>query len=61
MFAPKSDAIAATLQEKQQGDHPTIIRIDTSAGHGAGKPTNKLLEEAADILAFMLYEMKVNY
>ncbi len=52
---------AATLQEHQQGDRPTIIRIDTSAGHGAGKPTNKLLEEAADMLAFMLYEMKMNY
>jgi prolyl oligopeptidase len=52
---------AATLQEHQQGDHPTIIRIDTSAGHGAGKPTNKLLEEAADMLGFMLYQMKVNY
>lgn len=52
---------AATLQENQQGDRPTLIRIDTSAGHGAGKPTDKLLEEAADILSFMLYEMKVNY
>jgi prolyl oligopeptidase len=50
---------AATLQEMQQGDRPTLIRIETSAGHGAGKPTAKLLEEAADMLSFMLYEMKV--
>ena len=50
---------AATLQEHQQGDRPVLIRIDTSAGHGAGKPTAKLLAEAADILAFMLYEMRV--
>lgn len=50
---------AATLQELQQGDKPALIRIETSAGHGAGKPTAKLLEEAADILAFMLYNMKV--
>jgi len=36
-----------------------LIRIETSAGHGAGKPTSKLLEEAADVLAFMLYQMKM--
>jgi prolyl oligopeptidase len=50
---------AATLQEYQQSTRPVLIRIETSAGHGAGKPTGKLLQEAADILAFMLYEMKV--
>jgi len=32
-----------------------LIRIETSAGHGAGKPTSKQIEEAADILSFMLY------
>ena len=52
---------AATLQEFQQGDNPILIRIETSAGHGAGKPTSKLLEEAADMLSFMLYQMKVAY
>jgi len=50
---------AAELQKHQQGDKPALIRIETSAGHGAGKPTSKLLEEAADMLAFMLYQMKV--
>jgi len=50
---------AAELQKHQQGDKPVLIRIETSAGHGAGKPTSKLLEEAADMLAFMLYQMKV--
>ncbi|MBX2891396.1 MAG: S9 family peptidase [Saprospiraceae bacterium] len=50
---------AATLQEHQQGDNPTLIRIETSAGHGAGKPTSKLLDEAADILSFMLWNMKM--
>ncbi|MBK6930318.1 MAG: S9 family peptidase [Saprospirales bacterium] len=49
---------AAALQAHQQGDNPALIRIETSAGHGAGKPTGKLLEEAADLLAFMLYQMK---
>lgn len=50
---------AAALQQHQQGDNPTLIRIETSAGHGAGKPTAKLLEEAADLLSFMMYQMKV--
>ncbi|MCC7506317.1 MAG: S9 family peptidase [Saprospiraceae bacterium] len=50
---------AATVQEHQQGPNPVLIRIETSAGHGAGKPTSKLLEEAADVLAFMLYQMKM--
>ncbi len=50
---------AAALQANQRGDKPTLIRIETSAGHGAGKPTSKLLEEAADLLAFMFYQMKV--
>jgi len=50
---------AAALQEHQQGDNPTLIRIETSAGHGAGKPTSKLIEEAADVLSFMFYNMKM--
>mgnify|MGYP000066493904 CR=1 FL=1 len=50
---------AATLQEHQQGDRPVLIRIDTSAGHGAGKPTDKMLDEAADVLSFLLWNMKM--
>jgi len=50
---------AATLQEYQQGDNPVLARIETSAGHGAGKPTSKIIEEAADILSFMLWNMKM--
>jgi prolyl oligopeptidase len=50
---------AATLQENQQGDNPILIRIETSAGHGAGKPTSKIIEEAADILSFMFFNMKM--
>jgi len=50
---------AAALQEHQQGDTPTLIRIETSAGHGAGKPTSKLIDEAADFLSFMLWNMKM--
>ena len=43
---------AAALQAAQGGDAPILIRIDTSAGHGAGKPTSKLIDERADVLAF---------
>ena len=47
----------ATLQEKYQGDHPVIIRIETDAGHGSGKPTSKQIEEIADEYAFYWYNM----
>ena len=43
---------AATLQGAQQGPAPVLIRIETDAGHGAGKPTSKIIEESADVLAF---------
>ena len=48
---------AATLQAAQAGDAPTLIRIDTRAGHGAGKPTAKLIEEAADKWAFLVHTL----
>ena len=44
---------AARLQAAQAGDNPTLIRIETKAGHGAGKPTSKIIEEAADQWAFL--------
>jgi prolyl oligopeptidase len=47
----------AELQAKQQGTNPVLIRIDKSAGHGAGKPTAKIIEEAADKACFTLYNM----
>ena len=46
------------LQARQQSRLPTLIRIESSAGHGAGKPTSKKIEEAADILSFMFYNMQ---
>ena len=49
---------AATLQECQKGNKPVLIRIDTKAGHGGGKPLAKILEEQADIYGFILYNMK---
>lgn len=50
---------AAELQEKQTGTNPVLIRIDVNAGHGAGKPLSKTIEENADIQAFTLYNMGV--
>jgi prolyl oligopeptidase len=44
---------AARLQQCQRGGNPVLIRIETRAGHGAGKPTAKLIEEAADRWAFL--------
>ena len=49
---------AATLQECHAGSAPVLIRIDTKAGHGGGKPLAKVLEEQADIYSFILYNMK---
>ena len=46
---------AAALQAHQQSTKPVLIRIDVSAGHGAGKPTTKIIDEASDILSFLFY------
>jgi len=51
---------AATLQEHQQGNAPVLIRIETNAGHGAGKPTSKWIEENTDLLSFAFYNLKMN-
>ena len=50
---------AATLQEKQACNNPVLIRIETKAGHGAGKPTAKIIEEAADMYSFLFYNMGI--
>ncbi len=52
---------AARLQEYQQGDNPVLIRIETNAGHGAGKPTQKIISEAADIWAFIMYNLDMKF
>jgi prolyl oligopeptidase len=52
---------AARLQEFHQGDNPVLIRIETNAGHGSGKPTDKIIEEAADKWAFVFQNMGVSY
>jgi prolyl oligopeptidase len=48
---------AAALQHAQGGDAPVLLRVDTSAGHGAGKPVSKLVEERADVLAFHAHHL----
>jgi prolyl oligopeptidase len=48
---------AAELQAKQTGTNPTLIRIETNAGHGAGTPVSKTIEQYADIFGFTLYNM----
>ncbi len=49
----------ARLQEVQSCDKPVLIRVETRAGHGAGKPTSKQIEEAADVLAFRVKHLGV--
>ncbi|MEK1976786.1 prolyl oligopeptidase family serine peptidase [Vibrio parahaemolyticus] len=50
---------AAELQSKQAGLNPTLIRIETNAGHGAGTPTRKIIETNADIYSFALFNMGI--
>ena len=51
---------AAALQAAQGCDNPILIRIETRAGHGAGKPTAKIIEEAADKWAFLVKVLGVD-
>ncbi len=52
---------AARLQEAQAGDAPTLIRIQTKAGHGAGKPTRMIIEEQADRWAFLVKNLNIDW
>ncbi len=49
----------ATLQEKYKGENPVLIRIETKAGHGAGKPTSKIIDEVADVWGFIFYNLGI--
>jgi prolyl oligopeptidase len=48
---------AAALQAAHVGPNPVLIRIETNAGHGAGKPTDKVIQEQADKWSFILHNM----
>jgi len=50
---------AAELQAKQKGNNPTLIRIETKAGHGAGTPISKTIEQYADIFGFTMFNMGI--
>ena len=52
---------AARLQEYNSGSNPVLIRVETNAGHGAGKPTGKVIDEAADIWAFTMYNLGMDF
>jgi prolyl oligopeptidase len=52
---------AAQLQSKQTGPNPVLIRIETKAGHGAGTPVSKSIEQYADIYSFTLWNMGVRH
>ncbi|MBL4884621.1 MAG: S9 family peptidase [Planctomycetaceae bacterium] len=51
---------AARLQECHKGDNPVLIRIETKAGHGSGKPTSKVIEEISDMWAFLVRELEMD-
>ena len=51
---------AATMQADQAGTAPVLIRIETKAGHGAGKPISKLIDETADEWAFVAHNLGMN-
>jgi prolyl oligopeptidase len=52
---------AATLQADNDGINPTLIRIETKAGHGGGKPTDKQIDEEADIWSFVMYNLGMDF
>jgi prolyl oligopeptidase len=61
VFPAHSFKFAAALQAAQAGAAPVLIRIETKAGHGAGKPTSKVIDEAADRFAFLVKVLDVPF
>lgn len=51
---------AAELQHCNDGINPTLIRIDSKAGHGAGRPRHKIVDEKTDMFAFIMYNLGMN-
>jgi prolyl oligopeptidase len=58
VFPAHSFKFAAAMQAAQSCDNPVLIRIETRAGHGPGKPTSKVIEEAADKISFLVKELE---
>ncbi len=61
VFPAHSFKYAATLQEMNQGKNPTLIRIETKVGHGAGTNVNKTIELYTDILSFLMFNTNTDY
>jgi prolyl oligopeptidase len=61
VFPAHSFKYTATLQEAQAGTAPVLIRIETKAGHGAGKPTSKIIQEQADLMGFLIKNLGITY
>lgn len=60
VFPAHSFKYTATMQAAQGGAAPVLIRIETKAGHGAGKPTTKQIQEQADIFGFLVKNLGMN-
>jgi prolyl oligopeptidase len=61
VFPAHSFKFAAALQTAQAGPAPALIRVEVDAGHGLGKPTSKLIEETADLLAFAVHQLEMAF
>ena len=59
VFPAHSFKFAAALQHAQAGPAPVLIRVEQKAGHGAGKPTTKVIEEVADRYAFLMQVLDI--
>jgi prolyl oligopeptidase len=60
VFPAHSFKFAAALQHAQGGDAPILLRVETKTGHGAGKPTAKLIDEVADRYAFLVKVLAIS-
>jgi prolyl oligopeptidase len=52
---------AAAVQAAQVGEAPILLRVETKAGHGGGKPTSKILEESADLYSFVMDRLGMQF
>jgi prolyl oligopeptidase len=59
VFPAHSFKFAAALQHAQGGPAPVLLRVETKAGHGLGKPTSKLIDEVADRYAFLVKTLDI--